>query len=94
MNIEITRGTVLKREVWRFNFYSDYSKNSIIYYSSYSQQHKDTARQTIWRIDGFYDRLNQRDSNIKQPPLPQDVVIELKEQILKEFKNLLKVTIF
>jgi len=83
MYIEIIRGTELKREVWQFSISHNYASSSgmTIYYDSYFQQHKDTTRQRIWRVDGHYDRLNHRDNNITQPPLPKDVENEVRQKI-------------
>jgi len=87
MIIEITRGTELKREVWRFDPYIDYNKIGI-YFMNYSQQHKDTARQKIWRIDGYYGRLNHRDNTITQPPLPKDVENEVRQKICEVIQKI------
>ena len=68
--------TPLNRQVWRFLLMVD--NNSTLRLTYYAAEHKDNTRQRNWRKDGWWDRYQTRDSTIKDPPLPLQVVAQVK----------------
>ena len=77
IKVEIIRGDELNREVWEFEVHIDYVK-PLIWFNSYFVEYKETTRKRLWRRSGFWTRLMRRDNSIQDPPLPSDVVDEMR----------------
>ncbi len=67
----------LKREVWDFYLNIGYSA-PCIYFNSYSFQTKETTRHKKWVAQTHWERLDRRNNNIDNPPLPSDVEGEVR----------------
>lgn len=68
MNKEVIRNSGdLNREVWVFSLSVD--TRSTLYFDRYSLQTKETKRHK-WNVQIYWDRLNRRDNNVSDPPLP------------------------
>jgi hypothetical protein len=80
MNPEVIRvgqdGT--SREVWRFIFLDWYSRG--LYLEHYKTQSK-IRPQRKWRTTGHWDRYDHRNDTIKDVPLPDDVIAEVRQQL-------------
>ncbi len=90
MNPEVIRigkdGT--SREVWHFDWPSWGSGVRLAYYVT-EEKH---PPQRKWRHTGYWSRYDHRSDTIKTPPLPDDVVAEVKAQ-LKEAIDKLEVKV-
>lgn len=68
----------LHAEVWRFWFYRE---KLCLVLQEYHKEERASLRHK-WRIKGWFDRTNQRDSSIKEDDAP--LPIEVKEAALKQ----------
>ena len=83
-NFEVTRNKDnLHRERWIFLLDVGIGSYDRIFFEGYYIEHKDNARQKLWRSDGYFSRLMTRDSTIKNPPLPEDI----KQEVGDYFAN-------
>jgi hypothetical protein len=76
----------LHRQRWEFSLNIGYGNDDYIRLDEYAVEHKDNTRQRNWRRDGRYYRLMPRDSTIKDPPMPLEVV----EMAQQHFANSVK----
>ena len=76
----------LSQQVWDFNLSINYS-TKCIYFDRYSAQSR-TPPQRKFRIDGSWDRLDHRDSSIKVPPLPHDILEEARQYFKQQIDTL------
>jgi hypothetical protein len=87
-NFEVTRNKdILHRERWVFSLSVSVGHDHI-YLDDYSIEHKDNARQKLWRSDGHFNRLMTRDSTIKDPPLPADIESEARDYFANRVQSL------
>ncbi len=83
MNVEVIRGDNTQRERWEFELNCSFFGSDEIRWGFYTKESK-RPRQRIWRRDGYWSRLFQRDMTIKNPPLPLDVVSEMREEFSRK----------
>jgi hypothetical protein len=74
----------LNQQVWEFELAVDLHLFRPLLYQS------KTPTQRKFRVDGYWDRIMSRNSSIKEPPLPADVLLEAR-QYFKEQIDTLKV---
>ena len=87
MKIEIIRGNELRREVWTFTLFNDYSRQ-VIWFDSYAIEVKESTRKKLWHNDGIWTRLMRRENTIQSPPLPPNVEAEMRENFISQVKQL------
>ncbi|KKL91937.1 hypothetical protein LCGC14_1889710 [marine sediment metagenome] len=91
MRIEIVREIGdLRREIWSFCLIVDFSGRGKIYFDSWAFQSKESKRHK-WKTQSHWTRLMRRDNTVDNPPLPGDVVVELRE-MLSDKVNTLEIT--
>lgn len=87
MIIEIIRNSGdLKRERWTFSPFLDYAKQGI-YFDYYCFETLETPRHKNWQTQTHWARLDKRNNNIDNPPLPLDVEAEVRAEIIKHVAN-------
>ncbi len=74
----------LRAEVWKFWFYKD---ALCLVLQGYQIEERASARHK-WRINGWFDRTNQRDSSIKEKdaPLPDDVKAAALQRLIQRLR--------
>lgn len=88
MRIEIIRPDGdLKREVWSFTLYVNYSQ-SCIYFNSYYFQTKESKRKRNWTNQSYWTKFFSRESNIPCPNIPQDIQEEIHNKYAEYVKTL------
>jgi len=88
MNLEIIRPDGdLKRETWSFALNAGWTGAPCIYISDYSFQTKASTRHK-WVRQTHWDRLNRRENNIGEPPIPSDVEAEMRDYYQKMIREL------
>lgn len=75
----------LNRERWGFTLMVD--TGAVIHFDDYYNEYKDNTRQRNWRIKGRWDRLFSRKNTIENPPLPGDVLDEVKNIFADTVRN-------
>ncbi len=80
MRIEIIRPNGdLKREVWVFVLGGSFTSHCICF-DAYSFQTKESIRHRTWKKQTHWMRLDHRNNNIDNPPLPPDVKAEMRSR--------------
>jgi hypothetical protein len=80
MNCEVIRIiSKTERKVWHFTLMSNIGQPKF-WLNSFSLESKQ-PKQRIWRTVLHWNRLDQRDNTIKEPPLPEDVIQDAKTLI-------------
>lgn len=88
MLIEITKSQEeLKREHWRFQFIADWSRYDIRL-EYYATEYKDNPRQRLWRTDKHWETMDSRRNNMDNPPTPDDIIAQVKQEIINAIKEL------
>jgi hypothetical protein len=100
MRITITKPQgKLKRELWILEFITDWHDTEIRL-DFYARQYKENARQRNWRNNEYWDVMSsQRNTTkkpptpLKEPPIPPDILIQAKQQIIKFINEIDHITI-
>ena len=80
MYLEVVRAKdELNQEVWTFDLSIGFGSDRQIYLETYTDRTKSSRRHKNWVTNERWARLMQRDSTIKDPPLPADVETEARE---------------
>lgn len=89
MNIEIIRPHGdLKRERWTFSLMINFATPTI-YWDSYIFEARENTRHKKWSNQSIWTRLNKRDNTTTNPPLPDDVKIEVRKTFASRVVTLL-----
>ncbi len=80
MNLQVIRNrTETERELWDFILHIDYG-GSCIWLDLYSRQSRESTRHRKWNVNQRWSRLDYRQSNIVDAPLPSDVESEMRSR--------------
>lgn len=77
----------LKREVWDFSLSVGYS-SPCIFFDAYCFQTKLSTRHRNWISQTHWQRLEHRNNNIENPPLPKEVEEEMRSRYQECIKEI------
>ena len=86
--MRIVRGSGdLIQETWNFSISMEMGRGCI-YFDFYRFETKRTPRCRNWQTIGQWGRTNLRTNTIENPPLPADVITEMRDYFRAKIDNL------